>query len=69
MSSGRRKDAFLVNLWAEPSDAPHGLPADWRGSVEHLVTQHKRYFNDLSELIAFLAPYVGPIGPRDTEVK
>jgi hypothetical protein len=68
MSNARRKDAFLVNLWAESSDAGE-VPVDWRGSVEHLVTHHKRYFNELAELITFLAIYVGPIGPRDTEAR
>jgi hypothetical protein len=68
MSSARRKDAFLVNLWAEPSDAGE-MSMDWRGSVEHLVTHHKRYFNELADLVTFLAVYVVPVGSRDPEAR
>lgn len=59
MSVARQKDAFLVNLWFESRE--HGEPqsTEWRGSVEHLMTQQRRYFTEIVDLVAFLTEYTG----------
>ena len=48
----RREHAFLVRMWCESGNA--GRRAEWRGSVEHLVTKQRRYFRDLADLTAFI---------------
>ncbi len=55
----RRKYAFLVNLWFEAEDEEAPGARRWRGSVERLSTRQRLYFNDLTELVAFLATSTG----------
>lgn len=59
MSVARQKDAFLVNLWFESRG--HGEPesTEWRGSVEHLMTQQRRYFTEIVDLVTFLTEFTG----------
>ena len=52
----RHKDAFLVNLWFE-SDEHELRRTAWRGSVEHLMTQQRRYFTEIVDLVTFLTSY------------
>ena len=47
----RRQLAFVVKLWLEPSDAADGR---WRGVVQSLDGQRRRYFSDLSDAVEFL---------------
>jgi hypothetical protein len=56
----RRKDAFLVNLWVESEEGQTLGNPRWRGSVEHLATRRRLYFNDLTELVAILATSTRP---------
>jgi hypothetical protein len=58
----RHKDAFLVNLWSESGDLEDAPAPQWRGSVVHLMTQERRYFTDIVDLVAFLTAYT-PKGP------
>lgn len=53
-----------MSLWLEPdSNEEHVLA--WRGSVVHLMTQQRRYFTELVDLVAFLAAHAGtPGGPE-----
>ncbi len=60
----RRREAFLVSLWLE-SDADEEQSLAWRGSVVHLMTQQRRYFTELVDLVAFLAAYAGTPGRDD----
>jgi hypothetical protein len=63
-----RKDAFLISLWSESGSLDEAAaPGEWRGSIEHLSTHRRRYFTELSELIAFLSVYVERVQPRDTD--
>jgi hypothetical protein len=62
----RHKDAFLVNLWFESGDrGPQS--AHWRGSVEHLMTQQRRYFTDIVDLVTFLTAYAPKGGLEDSD--
>jgi hypothetical protein len=47
----RRQLAFVVRLWLEPTDAED---AHWRGVVQSLDDQRRRYFSDLSDAVEFL---------------
>ena len=53
----RHKDAFLVNLWFESSEGGESQPVAWRGSVVHLMTQERRYFTEIVDLVTFLRTY------------
>lgn len=54
-ASTRRKAAFLVSLWLEPSASAE---AQWRGSVEHLASGRRLYFNQIAALIGFLSDWL-----------
>ncbi|MBV8531684.1 MAG: hypothetical protein JO104_10235 [Candidatus Eremiobacteraeota bacterium] len=51
----RREHCFIVRLWRE-SGAPDG---DWRGSVDHVGSQERRYFAALDALEALIAERIG----------
>lgn len=51
----RRKYAFLIHLWFDGDEDLVTGGTRWRGSVEFLSTRRRRYFNDLTELVAILA--------------
>jgi hypothetical protein len=63
----RHKDAFLVNLWFEShgEDGPESI--EWRGSVEHLMTQQRRYFTDIVDLVTFLTAYTPKSRPENSD--
>jgi hypothetical protein len=58
-----RKHAFLVSLWVETVAAEYPEPA-WRGSIEHLKTRRRRYFNDMTELVRVLADWTSTQNPE-----
>ncbi len=51
--TGRQEQTFIVRTWYEPTQLPH-RPAEWRGFVEHVQSQDRRYFRDLADLCAFI---------------
>jgi hypothetical protein len=61
----RRKYTFLVNLWLEPGRGGSAADGDWRGSVEHLASGRRLYFNHIASLVGFLTNW---LGRRDAEV-
>jgi hypothetical protein len=61
----RHKDAFLVNLWFESGPPDGAQTTEWRGSVEHLMTQKRRYFTDIIELVTFLTAYTQKSAPEE----
>lgn len=58
MDLERRYASFLVRMWQEPGDEDHA--AGWRGSVEHVQTGEKRFFNNLESLLAYLRAVAEP---------
>lgn len=54
---GRHKDAFLVNLWFESGGRGEAQASALRGSVVHLITQERRYFTEIVDLVTFLTTY------------
>jgi hypothetical protein len=61
----RHKDAFLVNLWFESRGLDEPQSVEWRGSVEHLMTQQRRYFTDIVDLVTFLTSYAPKNGAEE----
>lgn len=45
-------------MWQEPGDEDH--VAGWRGSVEHVQTGEKCFFNNLESLLAYLRAVAEP---------
>ena len=57
-SMSSRKQAFLVKLWVDGDrDATVAAPAraGARGSVEHLASKRRLYFNEMAQLVEFLS--------------
>jgi hypothetical protein len=57
--------AFVVRIWLEEA-ARGGKPALWRGSIGHVLSREKIYFQDLSKVLAFIKPYVQQMTDPET---
>ncbi len=49
---------FTVRIWFEPRE-DSSLPEEWRGSIEYLATQERRYFHNLSVALNFIREWCG----------
>lgn len=57
--------SFLLRLWRENRDDPK-LPAEWRGSIDHIQSGQRYYFRDLAEIGRIVTTYLGEgINPAD----
>jgi hypothetical protein len=56
--------SFVVKVWLEAEAAP-GERTIWRGNVTHVGSGERRYFADLADLPALIAPYLDPPPPTD----
>ncbi len=52
---------FVVRIWWEPREIEGAIPK-WRGMIEHVPGDKRRYLEELDEIIAFISPYVGQAG-------
>jgi hypothetical protein len=55
-SNDEDTQVFIVRLWREVREIMGARPL-LRATVEHVASGEKRYFKDLSDLLAFLSPY------------
>lgn len=55
-----RTQSFVIRIWAEERDAGSDRVL-WRGHITHVPSKERRYFDDLSGLIRFVAPYLEQI--------
>jgi len=46
--------SFVVRIWLEEDDR-----ATWRGHITHVPSGERRYVERLSDIVDFIAPYVG----------
>lgn len=51
-TSERAEHLFIVRVWQEPSQS---TPAHWRGSIEHVPSAQRVYFESLDDLFDFIA--------------
>ena len=51
-----QSNAFVLRIWWEESGPPI-----WRGWVQHAATGETRYIQHLSDLLAFVETYTGPL--------
>jgi hypothetical protein len=57
---------FVVRVWLE-QPAGRGTPALWRGSVANVIDREKRYFEDLSDVLTFIDPYIKQLVENKTQ--
>jgi hypothetical protein len=58
-----RTHVFIVRIWLEPRELA-GAVVEWRGVIEHVPTQERRYLNDLAALSSFITPYLDSMGVK-----
>ncbi len=52
----RRSNSFVLRIWWEEGTRPV-----WRGWVQHAATGETRYFQRLSDLLAFVEAHTGSL--------
>ena len=50
--------SFVVRLWLEETAEETGRAA-WRGHITHVPSGTRRYLTELSDIAAFITPYLG----------
>ena len=53
--------SFVVRIWTETRDIDGAVP-EWRGSIEHVASQERRYVRTLQGIILFLAQHIEQMG-------
>ena len=58
--SRRGQHAFLLKFWLEDTepDGDWGAQPAWRGSIEHIESKRRLYFNGLSAVRGFLREHL-----------
>ena len=55
--------SFIIKLWIEEVSEIAGAP-DWHGYITHVPSGRRGYVKDLSEITAFIAPYLEARGVK-----
>jgi hypothetical protein len=55
--------SFIVKLWIEEASERKGT-ANWRGYITHVPGGERHSLKDLSEITAFIMPYLEAMGVR-----
>lgn len=58
-----RTHSFVVKVWSEAARA-ETADAAWRGHITHVQSGTRRYFDRLSAIADFVAPYLESLGVR-----
>lgn len=61
-----RSASFIVRVWCESGDARSRTVRAWRGSVEHVPSGQRAFFQELDAVIAFMKPHLAALGIEDT---
>jgi hypothetical protein len=56
--------SFIIKLWLEQSSEEDGS-VTWHGYITHVPSGSRRYLKDLDGIIAFVTPYLKPVGVKD----
>lgn len=57
-----RSAAFIVRVWCESGGEATGLVRAWRGSIEHIATGKRIFFQELDDVTAFMKPHLIALG-------
>jgi hypothetical protein len=52
---------FIVKIWLEET-VEEARRATWRGQITHVPSGKRRAFSDLSDMTAFIVPYLESMG-------
>ncbi len=63
MSAHRTVESFVARIWLEGE--PDGNPI-WRGRIQHVQSNQEAYFQDLTEMSAFMERVTRIPGPKAT---
>ncbi|MCK5362155.1 MAG: hypothetical protein KAR22_04270 [Gammaproteobacteria bacterium] len=63
MSAHRTVESFVARIWLEGE--PDGDPI-WRGRIQHVQSNQEAYFQDLTEMSAFMERVARIPGPKPT---
>lgn len=55
--------SFVVKIWREEPADDH-REGRWRGHITHVPSGKRRYLKGLSEILAFIVPYLVSMGVR-----
>jgi len=53
----RRVESFLLRVVVQ-EEAPDTHPTAWRGRIQHVITGNERQFEQLQDMLAFIAAHV-----------
>jgi hypothetical protein len=65
MASSNDTQVFIIRIWSEPREIEQASP-EWRGMVEHVSSDQRRYFKSLDEMVAFMLPHIRSLGVEPT---
>jgi len=54
--------SFIVRVWCENGDAGLGSVRVWRGSIEHVTSGQRAFFQELDAVVAFMKPHLVALG-------
>lgn len=57
-----RSASFIVRVWCESGGDPLGAVRAWRGSIEHVSSSQRVFFQELDAVIAFMKPHLVALG-------
>jgi hypothetical protein len=60
-STSTATHSFVLKIWREETPAD---TARWRGRITHVPSGRYRYFDDLLDVLAFVAPYLEGVNMR-----
>ena len=55
--------SFIVKIWLEETTEEAGQ-ASWRGHITHVPNGDRRHLKDVSEITAFIEPYLRGMGVK-----
>jgi hypothetical protein len=59
----RTTHSFVMKIWREERGRTAGRTI-WRGYITHVPDGERRYVKHLSEIVAFIVPYLEQLGVR-----
>lgn len=56
--------SFVVKIWLEEAGGDGEHPT-WRGHITHVPSKHRRYVEDMSGIMDFIAAYLEKMGVKE----
>ena len=62
-----RSASFIVRVWCESGDGEPGSVRAWRGSIEHVPSGQRAFFQELDAVLAFMKPHLFALGIEEPD--